>query len=56
MSDTRGFLQAIVDSLTKDEIKYGPKGKPRDTQKREGESRKKSEKEAYASLEEPTED
>lgn len=53
MSDTRNFLQAILDSMTKDEIKYGPKGRPRDTQKREGESRKKSEREAYASLEEP---
>ena len=55
MSDTRGFLQAILDSLAKDDVKFGPKGKPRDTQAREGESRKKSEKEGYASLEETEE-
>jgi hypothetical protein len=52
MSDTRGFLQAIVDSLSKDEVKFGPKGKPKDTQRREGQARKKSEDEAYAALEE----
>lgn len=52
MSDTRNFLQAILDSMAKDDVKFGPKGKPRDTQRREGESRKKSEREAYAALEE----
>lgn len=53
MSDTRGFLQAILDSLAKDKVKVTP---PKSAQKREGESRKKSEDEAYASLEEPKED
>ena len=52
MSDTRGFFQAILDSMNKDDVKYGPKGKPRDTQRREGQARKKSEDEAYAALEE----
>lgn len=49
MSETRGLLQAILDSLAKDKVKVTP---PKDAMKREGESRKKSEKEAWASLEE----
>lgn len=49
MSETRGLLQAILDSLAKDKVTVKP---PRSEQKREGESRKKSEKEAWASLEE----
>jgi hypothetical protein len=27
----RGFVQAILDSIMRDEVKFGPKGKPRGT-------------------------
>jgi hypothetical protein len=55
MSDTRNFLQAILDSMNKDEVKFGPKGKPRKPMS-ELDARKKAEREAYASTEEPQED
>ena len=49
MSETRGLLQAILDSLTKEDVKFGPKGKPR-KELSELEARKKAEKEGYASI------
>jgi hypothetical protein len=55
MSDTRSFLQAILDSMSKDDVKYGPKGKPRKPMS-ELDARKKAEREAYAEIDEEGED
>lgn len=50
-NDKRGFLQAMLDDMMKEDVKYGEKGKPR-KKLSDREARKKSEDEAYASIEE----
>ena len=48
--EKRGFLQAMMDAAMKEDVKYGEKGKPRKKMS-EREARQKSERDAYAVLE-----
>ena len=47
--DKRGFFQSLLDDMGKEDVKFGPKGKPRQKMD-ERQARKKSEREAWMAL------